>query len=77
MENIISTELKWFTLKKIPAMLSPKYLTFAFLKQKQAPLLKLILRKQSKFLMIRLAAGIISLFCYIFLIGKIMKLYDM
>ena len=56
-------------------MLSPKYLTFAFLKKKKlAPLLKFILRKQSKFLMIRLAARTMSLFCYIFLIGKIMKL---
>ena len=55
-------------------MLSPKYLTFAFLKKKLAPLLKFILRKQSKFLMIRLAARTMSLFCYIFLIGKIMKL---
>ena len=59
-------------------MLSPKYLTFAFLKKKTGPAIKIhFLRKQSKFLMIRLAARIMSLFCYIFLIGKIMKLYDM
>ena len=54
--------------------MSPKYLTFAFLKENQALLLKSILSEQSKFLMIRLAAKIMSLFCYIFLVGKIMKL---
>ena len=54
-------------LRKIPAILSKKYLSFCFSETNQAPLLKLILRKQSKFLVIRLAARIMSLFVYIFL----------
>ena len=57
-------------------MLSQKYLTFCFFETNQAPLLKFILRKQCKFLVIRLAARIMSLFVYTFLTGKIMKLQD-
>ena len=62
-------------LKKNSGYAVPKIFNFCFFEKKTGPAIKIhFLRKQSKFLMIRLAARTMSLFCYIFLIGKIMKL---
>ena len=57
-------------------MLSPKIYNFLLFWNKPDPSIKIYFEEASKFLVIRLAARIMSLFVYIFLIGEIMKLQD-
>ena len=62
--------------QKYPGFAVPKIFNSLLFWNKPGPAIEIHFEEASKFLVIRLAARIMSLFVYIFLIGEIMKLQD-